>query len=182
MPSCFSRVWLFATLWIVARHAPLSIGFSGQECWSGLPCPPPVYLPHPGIKPSSQMGSLPLAPPGKPISIRVSSPSWAFFLHCTFWIYAFKTYVWFESVLKSSGIATVIDQFFYKKTKAPDWGRFGGTGMKQIDMEVIHRKRHLAKETSRGWNSACTLLVKHMSAGLSPPHGGPLSNWHKDAT
>ena len=32
---------LFATLWTVAHQAPLSVGFSGQEYWSGLPCPPP---------------------------------------------------------------------------------------------------------------------------------------------
>ena len=37
----------------VARQAPLSMGFSRQEYWSGLPCPPPRDLPHPGIKPRS---------------------------------------------------------------------------------------------------------------------------------
>ena len=36
--SCFSQVWLFATLWTVACQAPVSMGFSRQECWSGLPC------------------------------------------------------------------------------------------------------------------------------------------------
>ena len=51
--SCFSHVWLFATLWTVACQAPLSLGFSRQESWSGLPCPPPGDLPHPGIKPQS---------------------------------------------------------------------------------------------------------------------------------
>ena len=35
--SRFSRVWFFATLWTVARQAPLSMGFSRQEYWSGLP-------------------------------------------------------------------------------------------------------------------------------------------------
>ena len=70
--SCFSRVQLFATLWTVALQAPLSMGFSRQEDWSGLPCAPPGELPYPGIKPSSLMSpalqadSLPLAPPGKP--------------------------------------------------------------------------------------------------------------------
>ena len=49
--SCFSHVWLFATLWTIARQAPLSTGFSRQECWSGLPCPPSGDLPDPGIKP-----------------------------------------------------------------------------------------------------------------------------------
>ena len=39
--SCFSRVQLFATLWIVACQAPLSMGFSRQDYWSELPCPPP---------------------------------------------------------------------------------------------------------------------------------------------
>ena len=41
MLSHFSRVWLFATLWTVAFQAPLSMGFSKQEYWSGLPCPSP---------------------------------------------------------------------------------------------------------------------------------------------
>ena len=39
--SLFSHVWLFATLWTVAHQAPLFMGFSRQEYWSGLPCPPP---------------------------------------------------------------------------------------------------------------------------------------------
>ena len=46
-----SCVWLFVTPWTVARQAPLSIGFSRQEYWSGLPCPPPGNLPGPGIEP-----------------------------------------------------------------------------------------------------------------------------------
>ena len=49
--NCFSRVWLFATLWTVASKAPLSIGFSKQEYWSGLRCPPSGDLPDPGIEP-----------------------------------------------------------------------------------------------------------------------------------
>ena len=36
--SCFSCVWLFVTLWTIAHRAPLSMGFSRQEYWSGLPC------------------------------------------------------------------------------------------------------------------------------------------------
>ena len=44
--SCFSRVQLFATLWTVAHQAPLSLGFSRQEYWSGLPRPPPGDLPN----------------------------------------------------------------------------------------------------------------------------------------
>ena len=41
------------TLWTVTHQAPLSKGFSRQEYWSGLPCPPPGDLPDPGIEPAS---------------------------------------------------------------------------------------------------------------------------------
>ena len=41
----------FATPWTVARQASLSMGFSRREYWSGLPCPSPRLLPHPGITP-----------------------------------------------------------------------------------------------------------------------------------
>ena len=53
MPSCFSHVQLFGTLWTVAHQAPLSMGVSRQEYWSGLLCPPPGDLPNPGIEPIS---------------------------------------------------------------------------------------------------------------------------------
>ena len=56
-PACVishsSRVWLFATPWTAAHDAPLSMGFSRQECWSGLPFPTPGDLPDPGIEPMS---------------------------------------------------------------------------------------------------------------------------------
>ena len=64
----FSRVQLFATLWTVACQSPLSMGFSRQEYWSGLPFPPPGDLPDPGIdhgSPTLQAGSLPSEPQGK---------------------------------------------------------------------------------------------------------------------
>ena len=53
MLSGFSRVRLFVTLWAIAHQAPLSMGFSRKEYWSGLLCPPPGDLPNPGIKPVS---------------------------------------------------------------------------------------------------------------------------------
>ena len=49
----FNCVQLFATLWTVVHQAPLSMGFSRQEYWSGLLCPPPGDLPDPGIEPGS---------------------------------------------------------------------------------------------------------------------------------
>ena len=52
-----SSVWVFATSWTIVYHgisqALLSMGFRRQEYCSGLPCPPPGDLPHPGIKPVS---------------------------------------------------------------------------------------------------------------------------------
>ena len=54
-----------ATPWTVAHQAPLSMGFSRQEYWSWLPCPPPGNLPNPGIEPRSyalQADSLPFQP------------------------------------------------------------------------------------------------------------------------
>ena len=49
--SCLSRVQLFGTLWTLAHQAPLSMGFSRQEYWSGLPCPLAGDLPNPGTEP-----------------------------------------------------------------------------------------------------------------------------------
>ena len=50
MLNRFSRVRLFVTPWTVAHQAPLSMGFSRQEHWSGLLYPPLGDLPHPGIE------------------------------------------------------------------------------------------------------------------------------------
>ena len=63
-----SRVRLLVTPRTVAFQAPLSMGFSRQQCWSGLPFPSPGDLPDPGIKPrspTSQTDALPSEPPGK---------------------------------------------------------------------------------------------------------------------
>ena len=60
------------------HQAPLSMGFSRQEYWNGMPFLPPGELPNPGIEPASLMspalagGSLPLAPTGKPLSLELS--------------------------------------------------------------------------------------------------------------
>ena len=55
MLSHFSCVRLFVTLWTVAHRAPLSMGFSMQEYWSGLPMPSPGNLHNPVIKLQSLM-------------------------------------------------------------------------------------------------------------------------------
>ena len=58
MLNHFSCDPFFATPWTVAHQAPLSMGFSRQEYWSGLPHPPPGDLPGPGIEPRDQTLSL----------------------------------------------------------------------------------------------------------------------------
>ena len=49
----FSRARLSVAPWTVAHQAPLPMGFSRQEYWSGLPCPPAGHLPNPGVEPAS---------------------------------------------------------------------------------------------------------------------------------
>ena len=67
-----SHARLFVISWTVARQAPLSVGFSRQKYWSGLPCPSPGDLPDPGIEPASPESSastgglFTTVPPGKP--------------------------------------------------------------------------------------------------------------------
>ena len=70
LPSCFSCFRLFATLQTIARQAPLSLGCSRQEHWSGFPFPPPRDLSELGLKPVS-----------------LTSPAWAgrFFTTSTAW-------------------------------------------------------------------------------------------------
>ena len=80
--SRFSCVRLFATPWTVACQAPLSMGFSRHEYWSGLPFPSPGDLPNPGIEPTSLASP---APAGGfittsniwvPIRYRLGSATW----------------------------------------------------------------------------------------------------------
>ena len=54
----FSHVPLFTNLWTIAYWVPQSMGFSRQEYWSGLPCPPPGESSNPGIKPKSITSTL----------------------------------------------------------------------------------------------------------------------------
>ena len=78
MLSRFSHIQLFVTLWTVAHQAPLSMRFSRQEYWSGLPFLSSGDLPDPGIKPRSPAlwaDSLPPEPPGKPYVYNIVSVS-----------------------------------------------------------------------------------------------------------
>ena len=80
----------FATLWTVAHQAPLSMGFSRQEYWSRLPCPPPADLPDPGIKSESLMSS---------------ALAGGFFTTCASWevsIFLYIPFVFWNSILTVS--------------------------------------------------------------------------------
>ena len=69
-----SFVQFFAIPWTVAHQAPVSVEFSRQESWSGLPFPSPGNLPNPRIEPGSaalQAVSLPSEPPGKTLLVHV---------------------------------------------------------------------------------------------------------------
>ena len=79
MGVCFCRVLLFVIPWTVARQAPLFMGVSSQEYWSGLPCPPPGDFPDAGIKsassvaPALQADFLPNEPLGEACNWHINS-------------------------------------------------------------------------------------------------------------
>ena len=83
MLSHLSRVQLFVTPWTVAHQAPVSMGVSRQEHWSGLPFPPPGDLPDPGAEPAPPVSPVSASrlfttePPGKP-------PNGVLSLHCNY--------------------------------------------------------------------------------------------------
>ena len=100
-----SHVRLFATPWTVAYQAPLSIGFSRQQYWSGLPFPSPRDLPNPRIEsgsPTSQTDTLPSEPPGKSdrftlffLKVSRHSIAWIYYNKCS---YLFNTIIFFAYV------------------------------------------------------------------------------------
>ena len=82
MLNHLSGVRLFPTLWTVAHQAPLSVGFSKQESWSGLPCPSSGDLPNPGIEPRSRAWQVDLLLLGPPQSfLKSPNKSWSLRLH-----------------------------------------------------------------------------------------------------
>ena len=100
-----SRVRLFATPWIATFQAPLSIGFSRQEYWSGLPFPSLGDLPYPGIQPALCVSCI---------------GSWIL-CHCTHWedqphskavFISFWAHKWHFIVMLSSSIFDLLGSFF----------------------------------------------------------------------
>ena len=99
MLNSFVHAQLFVTLWTVAHQAPLSMGFSRQEYWNGLPCPPPGDLPDPGIEPAFpvplefQLDSLLLSHQGSPLVCLHTYLRYIYiiqtYIHKYIWVYMF---------------------------------------------------------------------------------------------
>ena len=107
--SQFSHIQLFAALWTVALQAPLFMGYSRQEDWSGQPIPSLGDLSDPGIElgpPALQADSLPVLPPGKPQLSMVTM----IFLVQIFYLYAVYIKMQFSSFF------VCLFFFFYKST------------------------------------------------------------------
>ena len=94
MLSHFSRGQLFVTPWTAAHQAPLSMGFSRQGYWSGLPCPPPGDLLDPGVK-STSLTSAALAS----VSLPLTSPDSQ--ACCLMAVLLFKARLYFSAAAES---------------------------------------------------------------------------------
>ena len=119
----FSCVRLFVNPWTVACQAPLSMGFSMQGYWRGLPCPPSGDCPNPGIKPRSptlQVDSLPSELPGK-----------ALYTDILYWSFYTDTLYWFLLVLKTSDQCFVFTVYWrnpsHSKTHSSDLNKYLST-------------------------------------------------------
>ena len=101
------------TPWTVACQAPLSMGFSRQEYWSGLPCPSPGDLPDPGIKPASPalQASLPSEPPGKSVCVCVCV------CVCVLSNCGARASLWWLLLVQSAGSRTLEDNLTTKYLK-----------------------------------------------------------------
>ena len=142
-----SHVQLFATPWTVACQAPLSMGFSRQEYWSGLPLPSPGDLSNPGIEPGSsalQAEALPSEPPRKPIGINLC--------------FLFSSYVYHLRIY--------LNNFFQKKTTEQSWA----CRMMHVPGQFLKSSLTLSLESlmlrrDRNNQEACAELVRLSLAG-----------------
>ena len=125
--SRFSRVWVFVTLWTVACQSPLSMGFSRQECWSRLLCPPPGDLLNPEMKPVS------LTSPALAGRFFNTSATWADF---SFKMIEYKHYFYFAPYWK------FFKRWEYQTTLCVSW---------EICMQV---KKQQLKLDMEQWNGS----------------------------
>ena len=114
--SRFSRVWLFPTSWTVAHQVPLSMGFSRQEYWNGLPCFRPGELPDPGVEPAFLMSPV-LA--GR---FFTSSVTWEAHQQSHVLI-LYSEYKWFTYCISSNSTTDPLQYLLFKmkKTEGLPW-------------------------------------------------------------
>ena len=109
-----SHVWLFVTPWNVAHQAPLSMGFSRQEYWTGLPCTSPSDLTDPGIEPMSPVSWI-----GGQIIYNWATWEWftkCFHIHCLSYYYLHNSFrmdllVWYPWSPRDSKESSATSQF-----------------------------------------------------------------------
>ena len=112
-----SYVWLFATPWTVVCQAPLSLEFSRQNYWSGLPFPSPRDVPNPGIKPE------PSVSPALASGFSTTDPPGTLYLFCVWYNILFKLIIVFHLM----SLRNVLFNFYLKKAS--------------FDSEVITEKK-----------------------------------------
>ena len=101
------QLCLFVTLWTIAHPAPLVMGFSREEHWSGLPCPPPGALLNPGIEPAFLMS------PALADRFFTTSTTWEAQIYICIYIYTHiygintYTYIWTQLCLNICGLCFV---------------------------------------------------------------------------
>ena len=141
---------LFATPWTVAYQAPLSMGFSRQEYWSGLPFPSPGDLPNPGIEPWSptlQADALTSEPPGKPMRVYNSH--------------------WFTAILKSSQEITAC---FFLRSQSYFLGRIFPLLFSSVQFSLSVVSDSLRPHRLQHARLPCPTLTPRVYS-----HSGPLS-------
>ena len=148
-------VWLFVTSWTIALQVPLSMGFSRQEYWSGLPFPPPGDLPDSGIRtespesPASQGGSLLLSCP------KCDSRSSKSELKVKFWeVRLFSRYHYFVSKSCWSCFKPRIDTCVHFKNSTGPADKTFWQLLPQVDLDssvYLHKK----------WNRPVSTGIQH---------------------
>ena len=151
MLSHFSSVRLFVTIWTIAHQARLAMGFSRQEYWSGLSCPPPWHLSDPGIEPLS-LESPALA--GRFFTTSTTEKPWHSWLLTPRAKSSYLESVW--SSLTLLKVSTFSGQFlslkWYFLSSAKDrnfrciWGKEGeseGDGIFEVGLPMVQRSHCL---------------------------------------
>ena len=136
------------TLWTVAHQTLLSMGFSRQEYWSGLPCPLPRDLPYPGMEPASLM------PPALAGGFFTTSTTWEALKILDYILSTMRSYLMFiskqlvfpsyvlERILKEGCITGTAKLFSITGQRENIWGFAGQTGCHKYSILLLWCKSH----------------------------------------